>query len=141
MTEKRFIIIGDSNIEFIMQTQLLLPIYDNKKRLNLKTCCDLLNELHEENKKLKEENEYLCKKIKENEWHWNTIDEDRDVWRYKCKTLEEENEHYKSIFFELVETALTDKNCRKLYCEGILNIFDKANSLNQAKDMIKEHLK
>ena len=54
--------------------------------------------------------------------------------------LHEENEHYKSIFFELVETALTDKNCRELYCKGILGIFDKANSLNQARDMIKEHM-
>lgn len=54
--------------------------------------------------------------------------------------LNEKNEHYKSIFFELVETALTDKNCRELYCEGILNIFDKANSLNQARNMIKEFL-
>lgn len=54
--------------------------------------------------------------------------------------LHEENEHYKSIFFELVETALTDKNCRELYCGGILNIFDKTNSLNQARDMIKEFL-
>ena len=54
--------------------------------------------------------------------------------------LYEENEHYKSIFFELVETALTDKNCRELYCKGILDIFDKANSLNQAKDMIREFL-
>lgn len=55
-------------------------------------------------------------------------------------TLHEENEHYKSIFFELVETALTDKSCRELYCKGILGIFDKANSLNQARDMIKEHM-
>ena len=31
-----------------MQTQLLLPIYDDKERLSLKTCCDLLNELYEE---------------------------------------------------------------------------------------------
>ena len=54
--------------------------------------------------------------------------------------LHEENEYYKSIFFELVETALTDKNCRELYCKGILGIFDKANSLNQARDMIKEHM-
>ena len=54
--------------------------------------------------------------------------------------LHEENEHYKSIFFELVETALTDKNCRELYCKGILDIFDKANSLNQAREMIKRHL-
>ena len=56
-------------------------------------------------------------------------------------TLHEENKHYKSIFFELVETVLTDKNCRALYCKGVLDIFDKANSLNQARDMIKEHLK
>ena len=60
-----------------------------------------------------------------------------------CKLLNElndENEHYKSIFFELVETALMDKNCRELYCKGILDIFNKANSLNQAREMIKEHL-
>lgn len=54
--------------------------------------------------------------------------------------LSDENEHYKSIFFELVETALKDKNCRELYCKGILDIFNKANSLNQAREMIKEHL-
>ena len=54
--------------------------------------------------------------------------------------LHEENEHYKALFFEIVETALTDKNCRELYCKGILDIFDKANSLNQAREMIKEHL-
>ena len=59
----------------------------------------------------------------------------------KLNELAEENEHYKSIFFELIETTLTDKNCRELYCKGILDIFNKANSLNQAREMIKEHLK
>ena len=58
----------------------------------------------------------------------------------KLNKLSDENEHYKSIFFELVETALRDKNCRELYCKGILDIFNKANSLNQAREMIKEHL-
>lgn len=58
----------------------------------------------------------------------------------KLNELSDENEHYKSIFFELVETALTDENCRELYCKGILDIFNKANSLNQAREMIKEHL-
>ena len=58
----------------------------------------------------------------------------------KLNELSDENEHYRSIFFELVETALTDKNCRELYCKGILDIFNKANSLNQAREMIKEHL-
>ena len=58
----------------------------------------------------------------------------------KMNELADENEYYKSIFFELVETALTDKNCRELYCKGILDIFNKANSLNQAREMIKKHL-
>lgn len=58
----------------------------------------------------------------------------------KLNELSDENEHYKSIFFELVETALTDENCRELYCKGILDLFNKANSLNQAREMIKEHL-
>ena len=58
----------------------------------------------------------------------------------KMNELADENEQYKSLFFELVETALTDKNCRELYCKGILDIFNKANSLNQAREMIKEHL-
>lgn len=58
----------------------------------------------------------------------------------KLNKLSDENEYYKSIFFELVETALTDMNCRELYCKGILDIFNKANSLNQAREMIKEHL-
>ena len=58
----------------------------------------------------------------------------------KLNELSDENEYYKSIFFELIETALRDKNCRELYCKGILDIFNKANSLNQAREMIKEHL-
>ena len=56
-----------------------------------------------------------------------------------CKLLNELNDE-KSIFFELVETALTDMNCRELCCKGILDIFKEANSLNQAREMIKEHL-
>ena len=58
----------------------------------------------------------------------------------RLNELSDENEHYKSIFFELVETALKDENSRELYCKGILDIFNKANSLNQAREMIKEHL-
>lgn len=57
------------------------------------------------------------------------------------KQLKFENKTYQNIFFEIVETALTDKNCRELYCKGILDIFNKANSLNQAREMIKEYLK
>ena len=77
------------------------------------------------------------------EVHSSSITDTKDEMEDLCLLLNElhdENEHYKSIFFELVETALTDKNCRELYCKGILDIFNKANSLNQAREMIKEHL-
>lgn len=80
---------------------------------------NLLNEQHEQIERLKGD--------------FRALDE------VKCE-LAEENEHYKSIFFELVETALKDENCRELYCKGILDIFNKANSLNQAREMIKERL-
>ena len=50
---KRFKLIGGSNIEFLMQDKLELPIYDsNNKRLSLKTTLDLLNDLSRENEKL-----------------------------------------------------------------------------------------
>ena len=85
---------------------------------------------------------------------WTVSDNENDNILYPCTSenmaneftellneLNDENEHYKSIFFELVETALTDTNCRELYCKGIIDIFNKANTLNQAREMIKEHLK
>ena len=81
--------------------------------------CLLLNEQHEQIERLKQ--------------NVRALDE------VKCE-LAEENVHYKSIFFELIETALTDKSCRELYCKGILDLFNKANSLNQAREMIKEDL-
>ena len=89
--------------------------------------------LEEENEQLRKENDMFSCEL--------SVSANKEISR-NCRIaeLEEENEYYKSIFFELVETALTDKNCRKLYCKGILDIFNKANSLNQAREMIKEHL-
>lgn len=52
---KRFKLIGDSNLEVLMQHQLELPIcdYNNKKsRLSLNTTLNLLNSLYEENEEL-----------------------------------------------------------------------------------------
>lgn len=70
MTDKRFIIIGDENLEFIMQDRLLLPIYGDNERLSLKTCCELLNELHEE----KEDWKHNCLiTVSENSILWNEI--------------------------------------------------------------------
>ena len=77
----------------------------------------------------------ICEK-RDGEYYSFTVKEICDL----LNTLYEENEHYKSIFFDIVENALEDKNCRDLYCKGILSLFDDANSLNEAKEMIKEHL-
>ena len=92
-----------------------------------------LNTLTDENEQLRKENDMLSCEL--------SVSANKEISR-NCRIteLEEENEHYKSLFFELVETALSDKNCRELYCKGILDIFNKANSLNQAREMIKEHL-
>ena len=76
----------------------------------------------------------------EDEYQVGFVNCDEDVFLKLVNKIADENEHYKSIFFELVETALKDENCRELYCKGILDIFNKANSLNQAREMIKEHL-
>lgn len=57
MTGKRFKLIGDSNLEMLMQHQLKLPIYDydnKKKKLSLNNTLNLLNSLYEENKQLKQ---------------------------------------------------------------------------------------
>ena len=97
MTEKQFVEIDDGLDFSIKHIESGETFYD------CESVVDILNELAEENKELKEENEYLCEKIKENEWHWNTIDEDRDVWRYKCNQFEKENHKIKSILLKKVD--------------------------------------
>ena len=76
----------------------------------------------------------------EDEYQVGFVNCDEDIFLKLVNKIADENKHYKSIFFELVETALTDKSSRELYCKGVLGIFNKANSLNQAREMIKEHL-
>ena len=73
---KRFKLIGDSNLEFLMQHQLELPIYDynNKKsRLSLNTTLNLLNSLYEENEELKQRNENQYNQLTE---LWEIIEEE-----------------------------------------------------------------
>lgn len=60
MTGKRFKLIGDNNLEFLIQHKLELPIYDyqnDKKRLSLKDTLDLLNSFNDENEQLKIKNQ------------------------------------------------------------------------------------
>ena len=110
MTEKRFKFIGDSNIEHIMENELLLPIYDNDKQLTLKENYDLLNELNNKNERLKFENETLKsnyqREIQSSIDFCNTYSKTNgelldkiDKLEEKNKQLKKENEWLKSIHF------------------------------------------
>ena len=110
---------------------------------HMNICYKKYGALKKENEQLKKENKELRELLnigKTNAKEIIDVLNEQEQYKIKANELEKENEHYKSIFFEIVETALTDKNCRELYCEGILDIFDKANSLNQAREMIKEFM-
>ena len=63
-------------------------VHYNGEQLTNFEVVDLLNNLSEDN-------EYLEKRFKEEEWHYDHIDEDRDAWRHKCQELEKENEQLK----------------------------------------------
>lgn len=55
MTEKRFDLVCDNNVEWLMQSMLFLPIRDKNtnKKITLKQCYDLLNSL-EQDERLKQ---------------------------------------------------------------------------------------
>ena len=88
-----------------------LLITDNGKDMTYRQVCDLLNE----NEELKGDVEYWKNRFKEEEWHYEHIDEDRDVWHYKCTQLEKENEQ----LYELIDFAntlivfKTSESCQK----------------------------
>lgn len=74
MTEKRFKLIADSNLEYLMQAELDLPIYDynnDEKRLSLKDTLDLLNKLSTEKNELKEKLNSISDIIDEQIWQVN----------------------------------------------------------------------
>ena len=135
MTGKRFELRLCSNGSYyVYENGTLTDIdFDKFNKENAYALIDKVNALYDENEQLRKENDMLSCEL--------SVSANKEISR-NCRIaeLEEENEHYKSIFFELVETALRDMNCRELYCKGILDIFKEANSLNQAREMIKGHL-
>ena len=98
MTEKRFVsedgCCGYYTEIIDNEKELDLSLSNPKKNLTIEELVDLLNDLSEDN-------EYLEKRFKEEEWHYNHIDEDRDVWRYKCQELEKVNEQLRKENKEL----------------------------------------
>ncbi len=63
----------------------------------------------------------------------NAINEENEQLKEEVKSLREH-------FIYLIATALEDKECRKIYAEALLEIFDDCNDLNEAKSKIKEYL-
>lgn len=74
MIEKRFTFNRDT-----VATNLKTPIVYDNKIMNIGEVLEKLNELSDENEQLKEDYDYLEKWFKEEEWHYERIDEDRDV--------------------------------------------------------------
>ena len=124
MTEKRFIPIFDGTDKKVVGAK------DNGKIISFMDMFDLLNDLSDENEQLRKENDLLSCEL--------SVSANKEISR-NCRIaeLEEENEQLKSTIAQLIEQ--NHKN-NELYCKGILDIFNKANSLNQAREMIKEHL-
>ena len=58
----------------------------------------------------------------------------------KLNELHEENEQLREHFIYLIGTALEDKECRKIYAKGLIEIFDDCANLDEAKIKIKEYL-
>ena len=125
MTEKRFTIADYPTDIIDNQSGKKYPC--SSYGTHMEIICDLLNEQHEQIERLKR--------------NFRALDEVKCELADENEQLKSENETYKNMFLEIVESALTNTNCRELYCKGVLDIFDKANSLNQAREMIKAHLK
>ena len=89
-------------------------VHYNGEQLTNFEVVDLLNNLSEDN-------EYLEKRFKEEEWHYDHIDEDRDAWRHKCQELEKENEQIKHLIKEAYNNERTHigKNTLKQLMEAI----------------------
>ena len=58
----------------------------------------------------------------------------------RLNELYEENEQLKEIFIEQLESALTIPFIRKEYCNALLRILDEEDSLESAKEYIKNFL-
>lgn len=149
MTAKRFnikpsAIVDDVTVIIDSEKQYTFPILDSTLNFMF---CKALNELADEIEQLKQA--YTQLKHRHSLLHDECIDAecDRDRYHKDVVSLEKENEQLKEEvkslrehFIYLIGTALEDKECRKIYAEGLLEIFDDCNGLNEAKSKIKEYL-
>ena len=72
---------------------------------------DLTERKINENEQLKEDNDYLEKRFKEEEWHYDHIDEDRDAWKHKCQELEKKNGELKKGMIGVVDRYIKNVEC------------------------------
>ena len=79
-------------------------VHDNGEQLTNFEVVDMLNDLSEDN-------EYLEKRFKEEEWHYNHIDEDRDAWKHKCQELEKKNGELKKGMIGVVDRYIKNVEC------------------------------
>lgn len=157
MTEKRFTVKQrqGATIYSIIDYYGELPLSEGMYyKSNAEKLCKWLNNQHELLNAFCKENEELKQQLQEKHQdltelglkYGDIIDikianEVIENQRKHIKKAEKENEQLKGILLDMLETSMETKTLREVYCDGVLRIFDKANSLNQAREMIKEHLK
>ena len=122
MIEKRFKLIGDNNLEFLMQHQLELPIYDyqNNKRLSLSNALDLLNSFNDENDVLKQQlkTKYIVNKQYE-----------------ELQRLKQENDELKQAIAEtekMVQSTYDELTKLRCFKKNILRIKHSCDNLIEA---------
>ena len=112
MTEKRFILVEYVNKGLFIQDNANDETqYFQGSKASLEKVVDLLNSLTDENEQLKEDNDYLEKRFKEEEWHYDHIDEDRDAWKHKCQELEKKNGELKKGMIGVVDRYIKNVEC------------------------------
>ena len=115
---KRFKLIGDNNLEFLMQHQIELPIYDyqnNNKRLSLSDVLDLLNSFNDKNKILQKSikrqqssNDECCKYIEEVAYENMALEARNNNQAKQLDDLIKENKELKEKLDDILElTELT----------------------------------
>ena len=126
MTEKRFDLVCESNLEWLMQSILYLPLRDNKtnKRITLKQCHDLLNELQEKNK-------HLEKSIKRQQSSNNECIKFLD-------DLNDDNQHLRQALKELKKESYNNLDGLKTYKTLYFDVCEKYDNLEADFDDLKK---
>lgn len=131
MTEKRFTI--ENGIEMKDNWNINKRCYHFGNGFDAKDCCNMLNELQEENKRLKSINQNYCNYIGDFEDDFIRLAEENKELKYKLRNCEDARESYKQDW----------KSCSS-YCDEykskIISLKDEVEGLIEENKELKEQV-